>query len=171
MTEQWLPVVGYEGLYEVSDLGNIRSLDRVTQTPSGGQRRYYGKLLKPAVLRKGHLMVFLYRSGQSKPTLVHRAVLTAFIGECPDGMECCHRNDDPQNNRLENLYWGTRSQNQLDRARNGIHYLANKTHCKWGHPFDEANTRLRPGRNFNRICRECHREQNRRHDRKRRAAS
>lgn len=76
--ERWLPVPGWEGLYEVSDLGRVRSLPR----PGGNNRLYGGKLLKPHV-HKGYPMVPSAGGGERTMTQVHRLVLEAFTGPCP----------------------------------------------------------------------------------------
>lgn len=69
----------------------------------------------------GYLRVDLYRGGRHHWKLIHRLVLEAFIGPCPDGMEACHNNGDRTDNRLENLRWDTRSANQKDAVRHGTH--------------------------------------------------
>jgi len=69
-------------------------------------------------------------------------------------MVACHDDDDPTNNHLGNLRWGTYSSNALDAVRNGKHGMANKTHCKRGHEFTDGNTYQRPGAK-NRQCRTC----------------
>lgn len=155
--EIWLPVVGYEGLYEVSNLGNVRSVDRVVSVRNRwgdvSERRYTGKMLTACASGSGHLVVALYRQGVRTTPNVHRLVLAAFVGPCPDGMECCHWDDDPTNNRLENLRWDTPRANQLDAVRNGRNRQAAQTHCVHGHEFTEGNTHvLRRGR---RQCRAC----------------
>jgi hypothetical protein len=66
-----------------------------------------------------YLKVVLYKNKKAHPRLVHRVVLEAFVGECPDGMECRHLNSIPTDNRLSNLRWGTRSENSMDRVRAG----------------------------------------------------
>lgn len=125
MIEVWKPVVGYEGRYDVSDLGRVRSLDRVEEYLRQDQysgrtlviRRFHrGRLLRAGRTASGHLSVVLGR-GQTKQ--VHVLVLEAFVGPCPEGLECCHHDDDPSNNRLGNLRWGTRSDNLNDAVRNG----------------------------------------------------
>ena len=167
MTEQerWLPVVGYEGLYEVSDLGSVRSLDRVD---SYGHHRKT-RVLKPIPNGSGHYQVRLYRNGKSESyPYVHRLVLETFVGPCPKGMFSCHWNDDPSDNRLENLRWDTEKANQADKLRNGHNTNANKTHCKNGHEYTDENTYIRP--DGNRDCRECVGERGRRyHQRKKKA--
>jgi hypothetical protein len=64
-------------------------------------------------------MVNLCRKGIKFNFLVHRLVLEAFVGSCPDSFECCHKDGNPLNNRLENLRWGSRSENRLDAVNHG----------------------------------------------------
>lgn len=125
MTEVWKPVVGRESEYEVSDLGNVRSVDRTetytrTDQYSGRQltitRRHRGRLLRPGRKQSGHLSVAL---GRGRSCDVHRLVLEAFVGPCPEGCEALHWNDDPAHNMLSNLRWGTRGENLQDAVRNG----------------------------------------------------
>lgn len=149
ITEVWKPVAGYEGAYEVSSSGRVRSLPRLDRRG----RRIQGRILAAHPLPKGHLRVKLSRDGDYEQGSVHRMVLTAFSGPPPDGHESLHGDGDPTNNNIENLRWGTRSENNLDRVRHGTHHQAIKTHCPRGHPYDVANTyRTSDGR---RICKEC----------------
>lgn len=156
--EEWRPIPGYEGIYEVSDQGRVRSLDRVRHL---GGRRLRGQDIKPSSNGRGRLQVGLRRDGQSRALQVHRLVLAAFVGPCPDGMQACHWDDDPSNNTLANLRWDTPSANMLDRVRLGTHHWAVKTHCIRGHAYDESNTYIKPT-NGARACRECKRAQHRR---------
>lgn len=117
MAEAWRPVVGWEGMYEVSDAGRVRS--RVKRW-KGGPR-----VLRPCQVNVGNgrrprYAVILIREGKRHSLLVHRLVLIAFVGPCPPGKESRHLNDDPSDNRLENLAWGTRLENAADAKRNGI---------------------------------------------------
>ena len=120
MQEVWKPVPGYEGLYEVSDQGRVRSLDRdITQKSRWGTwftLRKKGKLLRPGRMPQGHQSVAL---GRRNSQCVHKLVLMAFVGPAPDRHECCHNNGDPSDNRLENLRWGTRRENILDAVKHG----------------------------------------------------
>ena len=111
--EIWKPVVGYEDLYQVSNLGRVRSLDRIS---SNGSRRK-GRLLTPTGLDYVH--VTLSRAGVKKQPYVHTLVLNAFCGLPKPGQIGCHKNDIPTDNRLVNLYWGTPSDNYYDAVRNG----------------------------------------------------
>ena len=112
--EEWRDVPGYEGLYEVSDQGRVRSLSRRLVFRNGKQRGRVipTKLLKPRPHRSsGHLYVGLSKGGK-KTWFVHTLVLIAFVGPRSEGMECCHFPDrDPTNNYLDNLSWGTMADN------------------------------------------------------------
>ena len=102
---RWLPVPGYEYLYEVSDDGQVRR---------------NGRVLKMQPSWSGHLFVSLSRYSHKKNVHVGRLVLLTFIGPAPDGTECRHYPDqNPSNNRLENLSWATRRTNVLDKIEHG----------------------------------------------------
>jgi hypothetical protein len=114
--ETWKPVSGFEGLYEVSNLGRVRSL---TRTIANG-RTFEGVILKAICSNHyGHLKVSLSRNGTSCGRLIHRLVALAFIGPCPPDMECAHNDGDPTNNRAENLRWDTRKGNHADKREHG----------------------------------------------------
>lgn len=110
--ERWLPVVGHEGEYEVSDEGRVRSLDREIMCAGRYVSRRKGRLLKPGRATAGHLTVSL---GKGNSRLVHHLVLEAFVGSCPPGFECRHLNGDEGCNRLTNLKWDTRGNNNRDK--------------------------------------------------------
>lgn len=145
MTERWLPVVGFEGIYEVSDCGNVRSLDRfiANPLPNGVIRRQFisGRPLKPGRQKIGdYPYVNLSRGNKAQRSRhVHRLVMDAFVGRQPEGMQVRHLDGDPTNNNLSNLAYGTRSENSLDMVRHGRHRLASQTHCKRGHELIEEN--------------------------------
>ena len=114
--ETWKPVAGYEGAYEVSDLGQVRSLDRI----GGRGRRFKGKLLVQHLDGSGYPFVSLCSHGKALPHSVARLVLEAFVGACPPNMEACHFPDpNRENNRLTNLRWDTRSSNHADKLVHG----------------------------------------------------
>lgn len=145
MDEMWLPVGGYEGLYEVSDSGGVRSW-----------HTGFPKILRPAKARSGHLRVSLYDDSSKRSHLVHRLVLESFVGPCPSGQECCHGAGGPADNRLSNIRWDTRSANAKDQVRGGTHAWARKTHCPRQHEYTESNTSVNPS--GSRRCRTCGRE-------------
>lgn len=110
--EQWAKIADHPG-YEVSDLGRVRSWRK--SGPNKEARREEPRILKPTPMRAGHLYVKL----NGDQCYVHRLVLQEFVGPCPEGEEGLHGDDDPTNNALWNLRWGTRLENMADRARNG----------------------------------------------------
>lgn len=121
MKERWKPVPGYKGFYKVSDYGRVKSLARMVVR--NGKRTYpiRERILKASSDTKndGRLSVSLSKKRKAKTHLVHLLVLVAFVGRCPKGKECCHWDGDPTNNHLENLRYGTRSENNLDKRRHG----------------------------------------------------
>lgn len=114
MNEQWKPVAGYEGFYEVSDLGHVRSVDRQVQSYGGRVYLRRGRPLAQNPDKDGYLKVHLSKNGVKRHHSVHTLVLTAFVGPRPDGQEVRHLDGCPQNNALVNLAWGTMSENRHD---------------------------------------------------------
>lgn len=164
-SEEWRAVVGFEEVYEVSNLSRVRSLDRrVRSTAKAGTTFRPGKILKPLLNKgTGKYHLDLQRDGLRKNKMLHRVVAEAFIPN-PEGLPLVrHLNDDPSDNRLENLSWGTYADNMNDRIRNGIHHQVNKTHCPKGHPYSAENTYSPEGRN-QRNCRKCQTERKRRYN-------
>lgn len=102
-TELWKPIPGTAGRYEASSVGRVRSVDFFD-----GRRKVKGRVLKPATMSSGHQQVML---GRGDNRLVHRCVAAAFLGHCPLLHEVLHMNHDPTDNRVENLKYGTRSEN------------------------------------------------------------
>ena len=103
--EIWRPVVGYEGRYEVSNLGNLRSLKF---------RGVCGEnLMKSSKNYNGYHVVSLGK--ERKQFRLHVLVLEAFVGPRPEGMQGCHRDNDKSNNSLSNLRWDTPKGNISDR--------------------------------------------------------
>lgn len=141
MSERWLPVVDHEGLYEVSDHGNVRSLPRQAIDSIGRKYSYKGRALRyfpQADL--GHLYLRLRcRNGEWRGFSVHRLVLSAFVGACPKGMEGCHNDGNPANNHLSNLRWDTPRGNAADKVLHGTAPYVNKVACPIGHPLAGAN--------------------------------
>lgn len=135
--ETWLPVVGYTGFYEVSDHGNVRSVDRVVMR-NGREVKRRGKIMAPAVVG-GHYRVTLSRNGTERQAGVHVLVLTAFRGERPLGLHGCHGVRGRLDNHLENLRWDTASANAYDAVRDGTHSTASKTHCVREHELVVPN--------------------------------
>ena len=144
--ETWKPVVGFERQYEVSSLGRVYS-------------RLSEKILKPR--NAAYLSFSLRRDGRSHSIYLHHLVAEAFIGPRPGGQEIRHLNGDQYDNCAVNIGYGTHSQNMMDAIAHGTHPTGGKTHCKYGHEFNDENTShttyrtpdglWRPRRN----CRSC----------------
>ena len=118
MKEVWKTVVGYP-YYEVSNLGRVRSIKRLAYTRAGWPTYPGGHILKGYKRPYGYISINLCKpDGKYTGKLVHRLVLEAFIGPCPEGMQCCHYNDIKDDNRLENLRWDTHKANMKDAIRN-----------------------------------------------------
>jgi hypothetical protein len=161
MTETWRPVPGYEGLYEVSDLGRVRSLDRVVTRSGGGTVTCRGVTLALSTRRDGRRKVQLHRDGAGTTRLVAHLVLEAFTGPRPAGLEACHNDDDPANDRASNLRWDTHPSNCEDRTRLGGHGNLKKACCPRGHLLRPPNIRAQDLRRGHRNCLACHRADSR----------
>ena len=119
MIEVWADVGKYRGLYQVSNLGRVKSLSR-TVSRGGAPFQVRERILKPHGDSKcGHLRVNLSCEGQQKTNRVHTLVATAFLGPCPKGKEGRHGSHGVHDNSVSNLRYGTRSDNQMDRVRDG----------------------------------------------------
>ncbi|WP_373232115.1 NUMOD4 domain-containing protein [Cohnella sp.] len=105
--EIWKDIQGYEGMYQVSDLGRVRSLNRI----DCAGRRLKGTLMKLSKTRGDYLMVGLTKNGETKLFRINRLVAMMFIPNPNELPEVGHDDDDRQNNRVQNLYWTDRSEN------------------------------------------------------------
>lgn len=140
-TEEWRPVIGHHP-YMVSSHGRVRGLK--------------GQLMKGIPNKGGRRAIRL--GGRCGPRrYIHQLVLEAFVGPAGPGQECLHANDVASDNRVENLRWGTRTENLYDAVRNGKHRGATKDKCAQGHDFTPENTYIRKKTNGNtqRGCRLC----------------
>jgi hypothetical protein len=142
-----------------------RTVIQVDRWGNHTTRRLKGRILKPGIIRRSGSSIHLFVKMPGNQTLfVHRAVLEAFKGPCPPGMEACHYNDVGTDNRIENLRWDTRKGNKRDEVRNGLNFNARKIQCKHGHEFTPENTISKMSRNGRprRDCRKCQAEAMRR---------
>lgn len=151
--EVWRPI-SYRPQYEVSDLGRVRSLDRTIVEKTGMSRPHRGRVLTPMRLSSGYRQVTL-TAGPYLRRYVHRLVLEVFVGPCPPGMEGCHKNCDPTDNRLANLRWDYPKANVADTLQLGRKREQKKTHCPQRHLLAMPN--LVNGELPNRKCKACNR--------------
>lgn len=117
--EKWLSVVGYEGKYSVSNLGNVRSEAREVPHSHSGKISIPQRILKPFDNNAGYLTVTLCSDRGKIKYTVHTLVLIAFVGPRGEHMDACHNNGCPDDARLENLRWDTKKANQHDRIKHG----------------------------------------------------
>ena len=115
--EQWLNVVDFEGFYEVSNHGNVRSFktkEIKKQTFDKQSKRPY---------------LGLWKNGKQKIVKPHTLVMEAFVGKRPNGMECCHNDGNTLNNNLSNLRWDTPKSNHADKIKHGTSNSGER--CNW----------------------------------------
>jgi len=112
MNEIWKDIKGYEGLYQVSNLGRVKSLDRMVKVYGKRKMKIDEKILKPAIKRDGYCTVTLLNQGKRKYSRIHRLVAQQFIKNDYNKPEVNHKNGIKTDNRLENLEWMTTQENQ-----------------------------------------------------------
>ena len=144
----WRGIDGYEGVYEISSTGAVRSLDRIIyQTNWVGnvvRRMYPGRAIKATPDNHGYIRVTLTRQGQKPETKrVHHLVAAAFLGPRPDGYDVCHNDGDKANNALSNLRYGSHTDNEADKLVHGTR-IHGERHAD-AKMTDETVRRLRRG--------------------------
>lgn len=143
--EIWKPVSGYEGLYEVSNTGKIRSIERMTVVGRRGSGRELRQYLTPY----GYLEVSLSNKGKVSHKKVHRLVTDAFCEKLDGQDEVNHIDGDKQNNYASNLEWCTRRENTIHAYRNGLQTTTRRGHVRRvvclndGHEFSTAGEAAR----------------------------
>lgn len=134
--EIWADVPIFGNKYQASNLGNIRTKEHTVKKYSPFfdkiiEQKYKQRLLRPTLDKSGYYRVHLGVNGVKKSYSVHRMVLMAFVGIPPNGYEGCHNNGISTDNRIENLRWGTQSENVKDRVKHGT-YKRGKDHPMYG---------------------------------------
>lgn len=159
MEEEWRAVVGYEGVYEVSDKGGVRSLprhDRMGRPVKGGPLS-----TKPGNI--GYPVVSLWKNGEGTTVTVHSLVAEAFIGPRPEGMDVAHRDGTRTNNSVENLRYLSRQDNLIEAVKHGTNWQTAKTHCPRGHMYSGSNLKVKQATPLHRSCRACTQERTNAH--------
>src|SRR5699024_3039426 len=117
--EEWKPVVGYEGLYEVSNMGRVKRLGRKVKASYGSTQYRPEMILKHWVHNDGRYCVTLRKNSKKKNKRINILVAEAFIGERPEGYHVCHISGDYTDNNLSNLRYDTVRENSIDHYRQG----------------------------------------------------
>lgn len=129
---EWRPIPGYQGHYEISSFGDVRSVTRpVSRSGPTGDLVVPGKVKKAFVTPKGYLRTQLVKGGQAKNFMVHRLVATAFLDNPENLPEVNHRDGNKKNNQISNLEWATECDNQIHAYDGGLREPAVKyiVHC------------------------------------------
>jgi len=134
LQEVWKDVFDYEGLYQASTWGRVKSLARisfnlrhkVSTKGSWVSRPVRERVLRPGCSKGRYPTVSLSKNGILCSRELHRLILETFKGPCPEGMEGCHKDGDKANNRLDNLRWDTRESNFHDNIANGTRLYKGK---------------------------------------------
>jgi hypothetical protein len=130
MTEIWKEIKGYEGYFEVSNLGNFRSKDRMVKYKQSGMRLYPGKSLKTETIVDGYQRIVLMKEAHKKRYMCHRLVAETFIPNPEDKPYVNHINGIKSDNRACNLEWVTQSENELHSFRILGNNMRGKTYPK-----------------------------------------
>lgn len=115
LNEEWKDIKSYEGLYQISNLGRVKSLDKkIFQKNKYGKFQivpYKGQILKVQKQKNGYLIIDLHKNNKIKKKLVHRLVAEAFIPNPNNDLYINHKDNNPQNNKVDNLEWCTQKYN------------------------------------------------------------
>ena len=117
--EVWKDVVGYEGYYQVSNLGRVKSVERLIEYKDGRKRLYPSVFINDRDKEGFSRITTLKKDNKGKTFSVHGLVMRAFIGDSPKGFEICHIDGNYKNNSLNNLRYDTTSENRIDNYRYG----------------------------------------------------
>lgn len=144
-TEVWKPIPGWEGHYEASTHGRVRSVKRPNSP----------RILKERENKNGYLEVTLSDRSRQRWVTTHVLVLETFKGFRQDGEETRHLDGTRKNNHISNLEWSSHTVNMRDRLKHGTHPQLNKTHCPRGHEHTLANNVKGNAKRGKRSCLAC----------------
>lgn len=119
--EIWKPIKGYEGLYQVSNSGQVKSCERICKTGNGlGEHLLPEKILKPCTDKDGYFHIVLCKNSKTKTFSIHRLVATAFIPNPENKPYINHLDCNKQNNNVDNLEWCTAQENTIHASKNSL---------------------------------------------------
>ncbi|AXH43888.1 HNH endonuclease [Mycobacterium phage Buckeye] len=171
MSENWRPVTEFEGYYEVSNQGRVRSVPRVTVRSNGVPLTVRGRIIVQRPGNKhGHLKVSLQRDGIWSTRWVHRLVALEWCERAPGQDYVLHGPEGATVNKATNLRWGTAAENSADRKAFGAPYPPPREMCEAGHAMTPDNIYRPPKRPNDRHCKACQRDRVRAYRERKRSA-
>jgi hypothetical protein len=130
--ETWKSIEGYSDIYEISDYGNVRSIDRTYYDSNGFLHKLKGRTLKPTINKYGYLQVGLSLNSKIKSFTVHTLVAKAFILNPDNKLTVNHKDGNKLNNKKDNLEWATKSEQAIHALNNGLRTMPNVWKGKYG---------------------------------------
>ena len=121
MEEIWKDVVGFDGIYKISSLGRLKSVERVIERKNNSNYVQSEKIINGSN-HNGYLFTTLRKNNKKAQKFIHVLVAESFLGEKPNGFDVCHSDGNRLNNCINNLRYGTRSDNVKDSIKHRTHY-------------------------------------------------
>lgn len=137
--EEWRSIKGFEGSYEVSDLGRVRSLDRMVNSAHNAKRIVLGQILRASKEPNGYLRICLSIRNRYKSYSVHRLVAKAFIPNCDNKSQINHKDGDKENNTVPNLEWCTAKENSQHAVTTGLRVNTQRGSTHYGSILTESD--------------------------------
>jgi hypothetical protein len=125
--EMWIDIPNYENIYQISNMGRVKSLTRIIENKKGQIQKYKGKILSPRLSNRGYFQINLSENNKTTLFSLHRLVMLTFVG--PSNLLVDHIDRNPENNKLENLRYVTNQENNFNRGAKGYSYRKNNN--KW----------------------------------------
>ncbi len=141
--EIWKPVVGYEGLYEVSSNGRVKSIDRVLIDRIGREKLFKGRILSTHLDRYGYPICKLWMGSKGKTSTVHRLVAISFLENENNKPQVNHIDGNKENNSIDNLEWVTNSENDIHAFEIGLRTTRRGVDCNFTKLTDEVVLSIR----------------------------
>ena len=127
--EIWKDIQGYEGLYQISNLGRIKSLERMIITSNNITKKISEKILKPCLRKNGYYSIVLQKNNKSKYYTIHRLVAKEFIPNPNNLPQVNHKDGNKLNNNINNLEWCTNSDNTQHGYDNKLYKYKSRCHA------------------------------------------